>query len=345
MINNEIQNMNTSNPEINGNNNTVNIDNSVNITYNIIVNINQRENLKELNNGQSYEFTMMYINQVHYLKKKGYEYAICSNVCHDYQFISDHVHVRFKYNIISDFFRHKIINAIGKVYKYERKDGTIDYAINVDEIINVSDRLPFCKFNIHDKITNIEVFDEVLNNFSDDNIYDIVQNQLTMLDMSLKFDDFQVKPGFISGIILTRYFLNTQLRSLVNQQSVLRNANRDCLIDIFKLTSNILYEMDKCKMYKWCHLISKLNETCNYLQGVETLEFKDEKIERLVNDNITTFGEKIDFNMHNKLFRMCKLYNKNYGFNYPENVEEFESKLRERVLCYMVTKGYVKLKR
>lgn len=339
-FNNEISN--SSNNEINGNNNTIN--NSINITYNIIVNINQRENLKELNNGQSYEFTMMYINQVHYLKKKGYEYAICSNVCHDYQFISDHVHVRFKYNIISDFFRHKIINAVGKVYKYERKDGTIDYAINVDEIINVSDRLPFCKFNIHDKITNIEVFDEVLNNFSDDNIYDIVQNQLTMLDMSLKFDDFQVKPGFISGIILTRYFLNTQLRSLVNQQSVLRNANRDCLIDIFKLTSNILYEMDKCNMYKWCHLISKLNETCNYLQGVETLDFKDEKIERLVNDNITTFGEKIDFNMHNKLFRMCKLYNKNYGFNYPENVEEFENKLRERVLCYMVTKGYVKLK-
>ena len=331
--------------EINGNDNSVKIDNSVNITYNIIVNVNQRENLKNKMDGSSHEFTMFYLNKCNYLHKDGYEFAICSNICYNYEFMSEHVHVRFKEGIISDFFKFKLVTVSGSVYRYKRKDGTEDYAIDVEEIIDVKDRFICKNFNIQQSIKNIDVFDQVLENYPDEILYDMVQNQLSMLDLSFVDINNNIRPGFLSGIIMTRYFLNTQLKSLVNQQSVLRNANRECLVDVFKLISKILYDVDKHIIYKWEHLMKELNLICNYLQQV-TKDVKDRNDDdnKIAFNNLKEFGRKIDCNNVKKLHGMNAIYNKNYGFSYPENIEEFENELRERVLCYMLTKGYVKSK-
>ena len=54
------------------------------------------------------------------------------------------------------------------------------------------------------------------------------------------------------------------------------------------------------------------------------------------------FGDKIKCNDVRKMNHMSYLYNKNYGFKYPENVEEFEYKLKENTMQYLVTKGVYK---
>lgn len=333
---------NSSTNDIHGDHNSIN--NSINITYNIIVNINQRENLKDKQDGKTYEFTMFYINEVNYLKQKGYKFAICTNLCYNYEFMSDHVHVRFRDNMICDYFNLKLITVKGKVYKYKRKDGTYDYAINVEEIIDVSDRICHSNFKIYDKVIDSDSFDEIFDNCQKEMLCDMVQNQLSLLDISLAVNG-QIRPGFVTGIILTRYFLNTQLRSLVNQQSVLRKARKECLIDIYKLTSYIIYSIDKGEIYKWDKLLSELNLICNYLQGVfinnkERTESDREKIY----DNLKSFGEIVGSVDVKQLQNMNRVYNKNYGFRYPDNKDQFEEELRCRVLRYMLTKGYIKIR-
>ena len=294
----EINNSFNPNVNIDGDNNTVNI------TYNIVINIDQRGNLEDKQDGKTHEFTMFFIKEVDNLKKKGYKYALCTNVYSGHMFLSDHVHVRFNENMICDWFNHKLLNVEGKVYKYKRKDGTFDYAINVDKIANVSERLFTNDYKLFKgDITNINKFDSLIDNIPNDILYDIVQQQINTIDIPSMMNK-DLCPGFLSGIILTRYFLNTQLKALVNQQSVLRNAKRECLIDVLKMLSYIMYKIDDYTFFEWIDVLKGINEVCNYLQGMNLnhnnrkkrkyiqhkKDLNEETFKKNVKERITTNG-------------------------------------------------------
>lgn len=53
--------------------------------------------------------------------------------------------------------------------------------------------------------------------------------------------------------------------------------------------------------------------------------------------------ENINSGNYKKLHGICKVYNRNVGYSYPSNKEEFENKLRFNSLAYLLSKGYFKL--
>lgn len=328
-----------------GNNNINTVDNS--ITYNIMINIDQRGNLKNLHDGKEHEFVMFCIEEREDIKKvKGTKMVLCTNIYSNYEFITDHAFVTFPEKWYDDFTNYNLIKVKAKIYKYKRGDGTEDYSFIVTEILDMTNRminLPREQFLINKHPNTIELFDENMNWMSDEDLYDIVFEQLMILDTTISNNN-NIRQGFISGLIMTRYFLNTQLQSLVNQQKILRNVSREVLLDIFKLLSTIMCNIDKGEMYLWRHLLNQINKICNYFQGIEyNINNLSRTNRNIINDNLNKFKLKINCLEHNKLFGRCKVYNRNIGYLYPSDTKEFEEILRFNALSYLLSKGYFKI--
>lgn len=320
-------------------------DNSFNIVNNFNINIDQRGNLKSRHDGREHEFTMFCIEEGQYLQKeKGYRKVLCTNIYSNYEFITDHCFVKFPELWYDTFCNFNLIKVKGIVYEYKRNNETQDYSIEVTEILDMSNRIQeYLKgtFGINKEPNSVESFDNILKLISNENLYDLVQEQLYLLDTTISTKCY-IRQGFISGMITTRYFLNTQL--LVNQQAVLRNSSREVLIDILKIVSYLIYNIDKCEIYLWRHLLKELNKMCNYFQGIK-YDFidrsKDEKQE--IFDSLKEFASRINCNTHKKLHGNCKVYNRNVGYIYPKDIDEYEEKLKYSTLSYLLSKGKLEL--
>lgn len=328
-----------------GDNNINTVDNS--ITYNIMINIDQRGNLKNLHDGKEHEFVMFCIEERCDIKKvEGTKMVLCTNIYSNYEFITDHAFVTFPENWYDEFSNFNLMKVKAKIYKYKRGDGTEDYSFIVTNILDMTNRminLPKGQFLINKHPDTVEYFDNNIELISDEDLYDIVFEQLMLLDTTISNNN-NIRQGFISGLIMTRYFLNTQLQLLSNQQKVLRNVSREALIDIFKLLSTIVCSIDKGETYLWRHILKRLNELCNYLQGIEhDFDNMSKNDRNRINANLDIFKIKIGCSEHNKLFGRCKVYNRNVGYSYPLDKEEFENKLRFNSLSYLLSKGYFKL--
>lgn len=328
-----------------GDNNINTVDNS--ITYNITINIDQRGNLKNLYDGKEHEFVMFCIEERDDIKKvEGTKMVLCTNIYSNYEFITDHAFVTFPEKWYDEFSNFNLMKVKAKIYKYKRGDGTEDYSFVVTNILDMTNRminLPKGQFLINKHPDTVEYFDNNIELISDEDLYDIVFEQLMLLDTTISNNN-NIRQGFISGLIMTRYFLNTQLQLLSNQQKVLRNISRESLIDIFKLLSTIMYSIDKGETYLWRHMLKQSNEFCNYFQGIEydfTNRTKEER--QIIFNNLKLFANRIDSGNYKKLHGICKVYNRNVGYSYPSNKEEFENKLRFNSLSYLLSKGYFKL--
>lgn len=328
-----------------GDNNINTVDNS--ITYNITINIDQRGNLKNLHDGKEHEFVMFCIEEREDIKKvEGTRMVLCTNIYSNYEFITDHAFVTFPEKWYDEFSNYNLIKVKAKVYKYKRGDGTEDYSFIVTSILDMTNRminLPRGQFLINKYPNTIEQFDENMSWISDEDLYDIVFEQLMILDTTISNNN-NIRQGFISGLIMTRYFLNTQLQLLTNQQKVLRNVSREALIDIFKLLSTIMYSIDKGETYLWRHILQQVNEICNYFQGIK-YEFNNRTKEerQIIFNNIKVFANKIIINNYKKLHGICKVYNRNIGYLYPSDNKKFEEILRFNALSYLLSKGYFKI--
>ena len=215
----------TNNSEIEVNNSTAHnmvFGNQININ----VNIDQRGNLKDRFDGQEYEFDLFGIQVSNLKKEEGYDKVLCVNVYSNYEFITDHAFVKFPDNFYADDYNYSLIKIIGKVYKYKRADGTEDYSIEVVKIMDICNRMIGIfknDFGIIKETGDISEYNILMNMVKEDFLYDIVQEQLQLFDMVVSLKS-NVRKGFMTSYLLTRYFLNTQLQAMVNQRIVLREA-------------------------------------------------------------------------------------------------------------------------
>lgn len=339
MNNTNTTNFDLSNSTI-GDNNSFN--NSINITYNFTVNIDQRGNLKSKHDGQVYKFTMYCVDEVDYVYEDGYVFAICINAFSNYEFISDHVHVKFPKSKFCDYHKQRVITIYGKVYDYERGNETRDYGIEVIDILDIKERLGVINVNIPLNKKHTDHFEELMEGVTRDRLCEIVERQLTVID-ALISQETLVNPGFVSGFIMTRYFLNSQLQSLVNQRTALQFASKECLIDLFKLISYVYFMAEDRALLTWKNVFGKINMVCNYFQGVyKPFEERDKKEEKEINKNLKEFGKKIGIEKHKKVSHMNNLFNKNLGFTYDNNIPLLEKELKDACISYLLAKGFLK---
>ena len=338
-------------------------DYSINDSFNTTINLNyydQRLNLKERDNGKEYEYVAYCVGLFKAKCIKSLKNCVpitCVNLHSDYRFMSDHIHINLPQKFYDDsLFENNIIKFRGIVKPYKRGNGSEDYTIMITKVLCTTNRIHGIWNNSIKLPTNInftEKFYESCDNWfeeecSTETISEFVIRMLETIDISLCAQDNMFYPGFVTNIILSYYFLNGKLNDMCQQHYFINQLDREILIDLAKITSFIVIEINKKdnNLYLWKHMFMKLSDVCNVLQGIDkdiSLKTKQNKEEyKIVNDNINNFIEKIGSENHNKVFDKLKNRHRDFGFRYPENIEEFNKKLKEDMYKMFYFKGYVK---
>lgn len=330
---------------------TINIDNSNKI---ININIYDRFNLKERNNGKEYEYDLFCINKYDRCKKSINNHVVvtCINVHSNYKFMTDHIHVNFPEKLYDDSDAYSLMKVKGIVYEYTRTNGTKDYSMIVTEILNRSNRMLGVvknifgvKFNKFDR-GSIDIYMNKIEEMDNNQLSELVVREVESIDSFLSASDMFF-PGFISNSIFTYYFLNTKLDYLEQQKLCVRYLPNEVLIDLGLLFSTVIRGINAGEIYLWRHLFKKVSEICNVLQGVEKDLLMKTKSNRkdydIIDINIKEFSNKIEAEQVKKNFTKIRIRNKDFGYLYPENVEEFKDAMKCNLISYALCRGYLQL--
>lgn len=333
---------------------TTNNYSTTNIHYNFNnENINDRINLKDRLRKGVFEYEMFCIGVNEKLKKEdNFIMVTCVNIHSKYQFVSDHVHVKFLAKEYGDAMKYNLIKVRGFVYEYTRKDGSKDYGIQVNKTLDFVNRLPYnitrgcyCLVNKNRFNENFNVIERLLIDIPKEQLYDIVNEQLDLLDSTLTTNCNITNQGFVKEYIMTRYFLNTKIQSQTYQTNALYKSNKEVLIDMLQLLSYILYEINNGEIFTWRHIMNKINLFCNYKHGIifDISEDIDKQRKRIISNNILEFKNKIKEITKNKImFGLSRAYNKNIGYHYPTDIDKFKYHINEACFIYLYTKGFIK---
>lgn len=104
--------------------------------------------------------------------------------------------------------------------------------------------------------------------------------------------------GFLYNMIMTNYFVNKYNRDLENKSLHLHNLERDVLIDLLQILSNLLFKINIGDIFMWRHFMQNLNELCNVVQGIEydITNLKNKSTEKdAVDNNLKKFANKIEY--------------------------------------------------
>lgn len=255
----------------------------------------------------------------------------------------DHMHIDVPKDWYSElYFNNSIMKFKGIVNQYKRGNGTEDYSIKITEIytdqtskktlVNHSNSLKFRNINLKDEDI-IELKDYIINSMFQETLAEFTIRILTLLDSTLASVDNSFYSGFITNFILTQYFLNTSLNEQCNQIYIIRQLDKEILLDLALIVSDIImtYNIDSNKLYNYKDLFSYICNICNVLQNIDKDcgkysrdKFKDYKS---IKEYIELFGNKIEHNDTNKMFDKIKRRHRDFGFSFPENKNEFENEL------------------
>lgn len=337
------------------------IDNSDrSINYNIN-NYDLRWTLKERYNPKNpieYEYSTYCVGRY---GKKIFDDCVsvtCVNLHSNNLFMYDHIHIKIPVNWYDDsIFDNNVLKFKGIVEPYDRSDGSKDYGIKVTEVISITNRM-IGIYNNSLKLAPLKFTEHFLelakhvieNEISKDIIVEFVIRMLTILDTGICAQDDVVYPGFVSNIILSYYFMNTNLNELCQQKYLLREYDKEILLDIGKIISTIIINIneDKQSIFLWRHLFILVSKICNVLQGIEKDTSKQNKKNKdefdCVFEALKTFGNKINSIDNKKMFNKLKMRHVDFGYKYPEDKEEFDKMLWNNLCKMFYYQGYIKSK-
>lgn len=334
------------------------VDNSVNITNHF----NQRINLKErFEKGNiEHEYSAYCVGKFGSKAYKGCVPITFINI-HSYnQFMYDHMHIDVPEDWYSElYFNNSIMKFKGVVNQYSRGNGTLDYSIKITEIytdqtskntsVNYSNSLKFRNILLKEEHIN-ELKDYIINGMFQETLAEFTIRIFTLLDSALASIDNSFYSGFITNFILTQYFLNTSLNEQCNQIYIIRQLDKEILLDLALIVSNIImtYNIDSNKLYKYKDLFSYVCNICNVLQNINKNcgEYNKGKNNEYIelNNNLNLFSTKINHDNTNKMFDKIKRRHRDFGFNFPENKNEFENELYINLIKLLCNLGYINVK-
>lgn len=352
-------NINKSNFTLNGDYGSIKgIDNSVNI----INHFEQRINLKDRfdSGNREFEYSAYCIGKSGNKAYKGCVPVTFINIHSCNEFIYDHLHIDVPNDWYSElYFDDNIMKFKGIVNKYERANGTYDYSIKLTDIY--TDQISkFTRVNYSNslKVKNIiltneqnqELKDYIINDMLRETLAEFTIRIFTLLDSALASIDNSFYSGFITNFILTQYFLNTSLNEQCNQTYILRQLNKDILLDLALIVSNIIMmyniDFDEIRRYKdlfkytcnICDILQNINKDCSKYNKNNFSEYKS------VNDNIGLFSDKIQQCNTNKMFDKIKRRHRDFGFTQCENKEDFINNLYINLIKLLCNLGYINTK-
>ena len=332
------------------NNGIFNQDNSININ-----NYNCRINLINRDNGKEYEYDLFCICKYKNSKNNTRDHirVTCINIHSSNMFVSDHVHMEFPEKMYDNYYEHSIMKVKAKVYKYIRANGTEDFGLVVTKIISCNNRIGLYgnQFGLNNKPNESnDVYEYmkymVFNTFTHGGLVEILSEQIGYIEGKISVAN-QLYSGFISDMILTYYFANTRKEDLENKLPFFYNLNDDVLFDLIKMLSKLMYKLNTGEIFMWRQFIQEVNLLCNVFQGIEipmsnvNKKIKTDKVVKL-NNNIKLFATRIDVVDVKKMFGKIRLRNKDFEFEYPEDIQKFNDELDSYVVWYFMNKGYVK---
>ena len=346
----------TQNHSVNVGENHGNIDNRK-ITIN---HFEQRYNLKDRyeKGNDEYEYSAYCVGKFGNKAFNGCVPVTFINLHSNNRFMYDHIHINVPKNWYSElFFDSSIMKFKATIKPYNRANGSKDYGLIVTEVftdsaskrtcISYSNSLKFKPMNIEDDIYNLAI--ETINNYSQETIAELVIRLLTMLDSSLSSIDQAIYSGFITNFILTQYFLNTSLNEQCNQNYIIRQLDKEVLLDLAKIVSNIIMKINinSDSMYRYRDIFSYICYMCNFIQKIDkdVSKYTKKKFEEYndIYKKLTKFGEKIDQKDTNKMFDKLKKKHYDFGFKYPENEDKMEKELWCSLLTMTHHLGYIDL--
>ena len=336
------------------------IDNSINITNHF----NQRYNLKERFDAgnEEYEYSAYCVGQFGEKAFKGCVPVTFTNLHSQNKFMYDHLHIDVPKEWYSKlYFDGHIMKFKATVHDYNRSNKSKDYTLTITEIytedsskqtdIKFVNSLKYPSFNISEENFNDGKY-IIEEDYSQETIAEFTIRLLTMLDSSLASIDQSFYSGFITNFILTQYFLNTSLNEQCNQLYVIRQLDKDVLIDLALIVSDVIMKFNNGteSLYKYKDIFSHITYICNIIQNIDkNVNLKCKKNDNLYNEvsnNLETFGNKIGHNETKKMFDKLKKRHFDFGFKYPENEEELEkekAKLWNSLLTMFHNLGYVNI--
>lgn len=325
-----------------------NIDNSININ-----NYNCRINLKNRNNHKEYEYDVFCLFKSKTKSKfKKHIRVTCINIHSSNMFISDHVHIDFPEEFYDRYYDHSLMKIKAIVQKYTRVNGTEDFGLRVTKIISANNNIGLYGSQFGFNKVSVKSQDQydflkhiTFTEFSHEYLVEILSDQIGYFEGKLSNVN-QLYSGFVSNMILTYYFANTRKSELEDKALYFHNISTDVIMDLIKLFSDLIYKINIGKIFMWRHLIQEVNLVCNVFQGInkpiEKINKKGQEENDELNNNINKFAEKIESKETKKIFDKIRLRNKDFEYEYPEDIQLFNEKMNEYVVLYFYNKRYIK---
>lgn len=331
---------------------------NTNITNNFNVRINLESRSKE---NKTYEYTLFCLHEYKQAKNlpKNIIRVTCINVHSENMFISDHIHIDFPKKIYDEhIYNYSVMTVKAKAYKYKRKNGTYDYGLIVTKVVTAINKLGRGfegKYGIKslyssktDKDKDVrECFKYVYNNETSElALAETLTTQISYLE-GIIAESCCIYSGFLYNMIMTNYFANSYKRDLENKSLYLHNLERDVLIDLLQIISNLLFKINNGEIFMWRHFMQNLNELCNVVQGIEysITNLKNETKEYIkVNNNIKEFANKVESKENRKMFNKIKVRNEDFEYQYPKDIDKYKEQLHDYVLWFMFSQNYFDIK-
>lgn len=248
-------------------------------------------------------------------------------------YIADHVQMNLKENIYDYKYKSNFIQFEGLAYKYNRKNGTDDYSINITKpVICHCDNTSNCNYN--DKFFDIELdFNKFLNYFYKAEYNDLLR-LLNKLTERLNKITIEFGKNFVYNFIINNFMLYNATYDLYNEELQNNKFTYESLISLILILSSTIFKIETTHNIYLESVLSYIVYACNVEQGIYTYKG--------ATDEFIKFCQNIDIKPNSK--RMRKAWNKiilrKYNFGeYPNPLNYTKNEISE--MAYLLLNDYI----
>ena len=265
-------------------------------------------------------------------------YTVINIVDTNGKYVADYIQLDLKeneYDYTNDYSIGNYVRFTGIVDKYVRKDGSIDYSVNIIKKANIFSEdydlfgQPYDYLNT--KI-NVQKLDEYIAQQNISKIYDLIykiRKEVNDITQGFYFEDY------LYYFIINQFTLNTSTYAIYEGDLRDQNMNEDCAVGILLLLGSLLFELKTKEYTNLRKLMMNIVMECNVLQGINKYtNYEDNpnfKIfyEQYLSKNNQSVGKKKLEVAFNFIFKRCL----NFG-NKPYDKNELNDEIiKERAYC------------
>ena len=248
-------------------------------------------------------------------------------------YIADHIQLDLKEDIYHYNFKSNFIQFEGYPYKYIRKNGTVDYGINISKpIIFLENDVCNCNYTEHYFDIDLD-YDKFLKYF-----YKVEFNDLFRLlnKLSERLDKLTIEFGkrFVYNNIINNFMLYNATYDLYNEELQNNMINLEGLISLILIMASTIFRIETNKLIDIGYVLRYIAFSCNLEQGIYTYKQQSVAFEKFCNNvNIGLNSKKL-----RKAWSKIMIRKFNFG-NDPNPISIDKNILAES--AYLILNDYI----